>query len=48
MTHIINWIIYHGYDITSVMSGKKESGALVDMGSRKNNEERKSISVHPS
>jgi hypothetical protein len=30
------------------MIEKKESSALVDMGNRKDSEERKSVSVHPS
>ena len=48
MTRIINWINYHEYEHKEFNDWKKESSALVNMGSRKDKEERKSISVHPS
>ena len=48
MTRIINWMNYHEYEDKECNDWKKESSALVNMGSRNDKEERKSISVHPS
>jgi len=48
MTRIISWINYHEYGHNEYYDWKKESSALVDMGNRKDSEERKSVSVHPS
>jgi hypothetical protein len=48
MTRIINWINYHEYEHKECEDWKKESSALVNMVSRKDEEERKSISVLPS
>jgi hypothetical protein len=45
---IISWINYHEYGHKEYNDWKKESSALVDMGNRKDSEERKSVSVHPS
>ena len=44
----INWINYHEYEHKECNDWEKESSALVNMGSRKDKEERKSISVHPA
>ena len=48
MTHIINWINYHEYEHKDCNDWKKESSELVDMGSGKDEKERKYISVHHS
>ena len=48
MTQIINWINYHEYEHKESNDWKNESSAVVDMGIRKDNKERKSISVHPA
>ena len=50
MTHIINWINYHEceHDECKCKDWIKTSTISVDMGSWKDKEERKSISVHPS
>ncbi len=48
MMHIINWINYHEFGLKEYNDWKKERSALVDMGYRKDLEERKSVSVHPS
>jgi len=48
MTRIINWINYHEYEHIESNDWKNGSSELVDMGSRKDKEERKSISVHPA
>ena len=48
MTRIINWINYDEYEHKEWEDWKKESSALVNMVSRKDEEERKSISVLPS
>ncbi len=48
MKRIINWINYHEYEHKESNDWKIESNALVDMGSRKDKEERKYISVRPS
>ena len=45
---IINWIKYHEYEHNKCNDCKKESSALVDMGSRMDKEERTSIPVNPS
>ena len=45
---IINWIKYHEYEHKEYNDLKKESSVLVDMGSRKDKEESKYISFHPS
>ena len=48
MTRIINWINYHKYEHAEYNDWKNESSTLVDMGSRKDKEERKLMSVHLS
>ena len=47
MMRIINWINNHEYEHKECHDWKKESCALVNMSSRKDKEERKSMSVHP-